>query len=61
MLNFFFFLARMLYLFTLAALGIHCFVRAFSSCGELGLLFAVVRGFLVAAASLVAGHRLQQL
>ena len=46
-----------IYLF-LAALGLHCCVRAFSSCGEQGLLFVVVRGLLVAVASLVAEHRL---
>ena len=32
------------YLF-LAALGLCCCTRAFSSCGERGLLFVVVRGF----------------
>ena len=47
-----------IYLF-LAALGLHCCVRAFSSCGEQGLLFVVVRGLLIAVASLVAEHRLQ--
>ena len=41
----------------MAALGVHCSVRAFSSCGELGLLFVAVRGLLVAVASLVAGAR----
>ena len=46
-----------IYLF-LAALGLHCCVRAFSSCGEQGLLFVVVRGLLIAVASLVAEHRL---
>ena len=30
----------------------------FSTCGERGLLFIVVHGFLVAGASLVADHRL---
>ena len=33
-------------------------VRAFSSCGERGLLFVVVHGLLVAVASLVAEHGL---
>ena len=42
----------------LAALGLHCFVRAFSSCGERGLLFVVVHGLLIAVASLVAEHGL---
>ena len=42
-----------IYLF-LAALGLHCCVWAFSSCGERGLLFIVVCGLLIAVASLVA-------
>ena len=46
-----------IYLF-LAALGLHCCVQAFSSCGEQGLLFVVVCGLLIAVASLVAEHRL---
>ena len=46
-----------IYLF-LAALGSHCCARAFSSCGERGLLFVAVRGFLIAVASLVAEHGL---
>ena len=46
-----------MYLF-LAALGICCCVRAFSSCGEQGLLFIAVRGLLTAVASFVAEHRL---
>ena len=33
-------------------------VRGRSSCGEWGLLFVVVRGLLIAVASLVAKHRL---
>ena len=52
---FFFFL---IYLF-LAALGLCYCERAFSSCGEWGLLFIVVRGLLIAVASLVAEHGLQ--
>ena len=37
-----------IYLFIfLAALGHRCCVRAFSSCGEQGLLFVVVRGLLL--------------
>ena len=49
-----------IYLFInyLAALGLCCCARAFSSCGELGLLFIVVRGLLIVVASLVAEHRL---
>ena len=46
-----------LYLF-LAALGLHCCTRAFSSCGEQGLLFVAVRGLLIMVASLVAEHGL---
>ena len=42
----------------LAALGLRCCTRSFSSCGELGLLFAVVREYLIAVASLVAEHGL---
>ena len=43
------------YLF-LAALSLHCCARPFCSCGERGLLFTVVRGPLIAVASLVAEH-----
>ena len=39
------------YLF-LAALGLRCCTRAFSSCGEQGLLFVAVRGLLIVVASL---------
>ena len=42
----------------LAALGLRCCVRAFSSCGERGLLLFVVHGLLIRVASLVAEHRL---
>ena len=51
---FFFFL---IYLF-LAALGLRCCTQAFSSCGERGLLFIVVRGLLIVVASLVVEHGL---
>ena len=47
-----------MYLFILAALGLHCCTQAFSSCGEQGLLFVAVRGLLIAVASLVAYHGL---
>ena len=40
----------------LAVLGLHCCTRAFSSCGKQGLLFVVVRGLLIAVASLVVEH-----
>ena len=64
--NLFFFFFKF-YLFTylfvylliiLAALGLCCCVRAFSSCCERGLLFVVVHGLLIAVASPVAEHRL---
>ena len=42
----------------LAALGLHCCVRAFSSGSEWGLLFVVVLGLLIEVASLVAEHGL---
>ena len=51
------FIYLFIYLF-LAALGLRCCARAFSSCGERGLLFVVVCGLLIAVASLVAEHRL---
>ena len=40
------------YLF-LAVLGLRCCARAFSSCGEWGLLFAAACGLLLVVASLV--------
>ena len=56
--SFFFFICLFyLYLF-LAALGLCCCARAFSSCSERELLFVVVRGLLIAVASLVAEHGL---
>ena len=36
----------------MAVLGLRCCVLAFSSCGERGLLFVAVHGFLIAVASL---------
>ena len=53
-----FFLNYFIY-FIFGALGLCCCVWAFSSCGEWGLLFIVVRGLLIAVASLVAEHGLQ--
>ena len=41
-----------------AALGLCCCARAFSSCGKRGLLFVAVHGLLIAVASLVAEHGL---
>ena len=51
------FFFNFIYLF-LAVLGLCCCTRAFSSCGEQGLLFVVVSGLLIAVASLVAEHGL---
>ena len=50
-----FFIFLFIYLF-LAALGLRCCTRAFSSCGERGLLFVVVRGLLIAVVSLNVEH-----
>ena len=38
-------------------LDLHCYARALSSCGEQGLLFVVVRGLLIAGATLCCGAR----
>ena len=46
------------FIYFLAVLGLHCCARPFSSCGELGRLFVVVRRLLVVVASLVAEHGL---
>ena len=56
-----FFFKKIIYLFIylfLTVLGLHCCAWAFSSCGEWGLLFVVVRGLLIVVASLVAEHGL---
>ena len=45
-------------MYVLAASGLPCCARAFSSCGERGLIFIVVRRLLIAVASLVAEHGL---
>ena len=42
----------------MAVLGLRSCAQAFSSCGEQGLLLVVVRGLLIAVASLVAEHGL---
>ena len=42
----------------MAALDLRCCVRAFSSCGERGLLFVAERGLLIEVPSLVAEHGL---
>ena len=52
-----YFFKIIIYLF-LAALGLSCCARVFSSCGEQGLLFVAVCGPLIAVASLVAVHGL---
>ena len=53
------FFKHLFYLFLfLAALGLRCCARAFSSCGEWGLLFVAVRGLLTAVASLIVEHGL---
>ena len=46
-----------IYLF-LAVLGLRCYVQAFSSCSEWGLLFVAVHRLLIAVVSFVAEHRL---
>ena len=46
-----------MYLF-MAALGLCCCARAFSSCCERGLLSVVLRGLLIVVASLVVERRL---
>ena len=53
----FFFLNKFIYLF-LAALGRCCCMRAFSSCGERGLLFVAVCSLLTVVASFVVEHGL---
>ena len=42
------------YLFIFGCIGSHCCPRAFSSCGERGLLFDAVHGLLIVVAS--PGH-----
>ena len=51
-----FFFVFNIYLF-LAVLGLRCCTRAFSSCGERGLLFVAVRWLLIVVASL---HRSEE-
>ena len=45
-----------LFILFLAALGLRCCARAFSSCGEQGLLFVAVCGLLIVVASLIVEH-----
>ena len=51
----FIFLNKFIYFIYLffAVLGLHCCARAFSSCGERGLLFVAVHRLLTVVASLV--------
>ena len=56
---YYFFIHLLYFIYLFLAAGLRCCVRAFSSCGERGLLFIVVRGLLIAVASLVAEHGLQ--
>ena len=46
------------FFFFMAVLGLCCCTRAFSSCGESGLLFVEVQGLLIVVASLVVEHKL---
>ena len=51
------FLKLLLFIYLcLAVLGLCCCARAFSSCGEQGLLFIAVHGLLIGVAPLVAEH-----
>ena len=55
----FLFFINLFYLFLfVAALCLRCCARAFSSCGEWGLLFVAVSGLLIVVPSLVAEHGL---
>ena len=54
-----FFLKKYLFIYLfMAALGLRCCARAFSSCGEQGQLFIAVHGLLIAVASLLVEHGL---
>ena len=54
-----YFLKKFIYFYLfLAALGLCCCTRAFSSCGEWGLLFDMVCRLLIVVASLAAEHGL---
>ena len=58
--SFFLYINLLIYLFLfLAVLGLRCCARAFSNCGEWGLLFFAVCGLLIEVAFLIAEHRLQ--
>ena len=53
---FFFFNFLNLFIYFMAVLGLRFCARAFSSCGERGLLFVAVHGLLTTVASLVGEH-----
>ena len=54
----YFFKRCYLFILFLAAVGFHCFRKAFSRCSKQGLLFVVVLGLLIAVASFDAELRL---
>ena len=59
--SFFFFKGNFIFIYLFIYFWLHwVFVaaQAFSSCGERGLLFIVVRGLVIAVTSLVEEHRL---
>ena len=54
----YYFLKFIYFIYFFGLLGLRCCTRAFSSCGERGLLFLAVHGLLIAVASLVVEHGL---
>ena len=46
------------FFFVVVATVLHCFVHAFSSCTEQGLIFTAVHGLLIVVASAAAEHKL---
>ena len=55
---YYFFKINLFILFIFGCVGSSLLCVAFSSCGKQGLFFGVVRGLLVAVASIVGEHRL---
>jgi hypothetical protein len=51
-----YFLFKLFVCLFLVLLGLHCYVRAFSSCCEQELLFAVVHGLRTVVAALIVEH-----
>ena len=50
--------ANLLFIYLLLVVLVFCcFVQAFSSCSQLGLLFVVLHGLLIMVASLIVEHR----